>query len=75
MLLRQSGKICNDVVKTFDQGPGEDKNTVVWNVRCTPREDYAIVFYNDDANTTRVMTCADSKALGSPSCFSKARSK
>ncbi|MDM0106025.1 hypothetical protein QTH97_13865 [Variovorax sp. J22R24] len=69
MLIRQSGANCPAVQRTFFQGK-LDKNAV-WNVACNSRDNYGIVFYGDDSNTTRVMKCSELKELGAPGCFKK----
>lgn len=68
LLVRQSGSECPVVQRTFFQGMLE-KNAV-WNVSCGSKN-YGIVFYDDEANTTRVMTCPALKELGAPNCFKK----
>ena len=69
MLIRQSGANCPAVQRTFFQGK-LDKNTV-WNVACSSKDNYGIVFYGDEANTTRVMKCSELKELGAAGCFKK----
>ncbi|RZI74023.1 MAG: hypothetical protein EOP80_11205 [Variovorax sp.] len=69
LLVRQSGAECPAVQRTFFQGMLE-KNAV-WNVSCGTKNNYGIVFYDDEANTTRVMTCPALKELGAPNCFKK----
>jgi hypothetical protein len=71
MLVRQSGQACPAVRRTFFQGR-VDKQHPVWNVACNSRDEYALVFYEDAANSTRVLKCAQLKAtLGTPKCFTK----
>lgn len=69
MLIRQSGANCPEVQRTFFQGK-LDKNAV-WNVGCSSRENYGIVYYDDESNTTRVMKCSELQKLGAPACFKK----
>ena len=69
MLIRQSGAECPTVQRTFFQGK-LDKN-VVWNVACSNKASYGIVFYGDESNTTRVMKCSELKELGASGCFKK----
>lgn len=69
LLVRQTGAECPSVQRTFFQGMLE-KNAV-WNVSCGQKKDYGIVFYDDAANTTRVMACPALKELGAPNCFKK----
>jgi hypothetical protein len=71
MLVRQSGQPCRTVQRSFFQGLLEQQHAV-WSISCSPREDYAIVFYADAANSTRVLKCAELKAaLGVPRCFAR----
>lgn len=69
LLVRQAGIECPAVQRTFFQGMLE-KNAV-WNLSCGQKGDYGIVFYDDAANTTRVLTCPALKELGAPNCFKK----
>ena len=71
MLVKQSGASCATVRKTFYQGALDGKNSV-WNAGCDARNNYAIVFQDDGANTTRVVKCSELKSLGtSAQCFNK----
>lgn len=70
LLVRQTGAQCPAVTRTFFQGLLEQKDAL-WNVSCNSRDNYAIVFYDDDASTTRVMKCSELKTLGAPGCFKK----
>jgi hypothetical protein len=70
LLVRQTGAQCPAATRTFFQGLLEKKDAV-WNVSCNSRDNYAIVFYDDAAGTTRVMKCSELKALGAPACFKK----
>lgn len=70
MLVRQSGAQCPSVQRVFYQGLLDKAS--VWNVRCSGKNaDFGVVFYDDQANTTRVMTCTQLKAMGGPGCFKK----
>lgn len=69
LLIRQTGAECAAVQRTFFQGM-LDKNAV-WNVSCGAKDVYGIVFYDDAANTTRIMPCASLKDMGAPACFKK----
>jgi hypothetical protein len=69
-LVQQSGAQCPAVQRVFFQGLLD--KAAVWNVRCSGKNaDFGIVFYDDQANTTRVMPCAQLKELGAPGCFKK----
>lgn len=69
-LVQQSGAQCPDVQRVFFQGLLD--KAAVWNVRCSGKNaDFGLVFYDDQASTTRVMPCAQLKELGAPSCFKK----
>ena len=70
LLIRQTGAECAAVKRTFFQGLLE-KKSAVWNVSCGSKDAYGIVFYDDSANTTRIMTCSALKELGAPACFKK----
>jgi hypothetical protein len=70
MLIQQSGAQCLAVQRVFFQGLLD--KAAVWNVRCSGKSaDFGIIFYDDQANTTRVMPCAQLKELGAPGCFKK----
>lgn len=69
-LVKQSGAECPAVQRVFFQGKLD--KAAVWNVRCSGKNaDFGIVFYEDQANTTRVMPCAQLKELGASACFKK----
>lgn len=70
VLVQQSGAQCPTVQRVFFQGLLD--KAAVWNVRCSGKNaDFGVVFYDDQANTTRVMPCAQLKELGAPGCFKK----
>ncbi len=70
VLVQQSGAACPAVQRVFFQGLLD--KAAVWNVRCSGKNaDFGIIFYDDQASTTRVMPCAQLKELGAPGCFRK----
>lgn len=69
-LVQQSGAECPAVQRVFFQGLLD--KAAVWNVKCSGKNaDFGVIFYDDQANTTRVMPCAQLKEMGAPSCFKK----
>lgn len=70
VLVQQSGVQCPTVQRVFFQGLLD--KAAVWNVRCAGKNaDFGIIFYDDQANTARVMPCSQLKELGAPGCFKK----
>ena len=72
VLLNQSKKDCDVVVKTFFQG-FEPEGGAFWSVACGNGHSYMILIENDARGSTRVMDCAMIQSLtkGRNKCFKK----
>ena len=63
--MQSSGEACERVTRSFYQG-SDKTGSAFWNVMCESGSDFSVMVYNNATGSTKIVSCAILKSVGSP---------